>query len=238
MRRLLFIFFSVILFSCSTPVKVLNRGIAGNNTNDLLRRVDTAVVEKNPDLVILLAGTNDMINSGKFVTYSDYERNMRKLADTVISTGARLILVSSPPVDTGYIFKRHAREKFSEAPNEKLDSIARMVKRIAAEKGQYFVDLNELFKSRGEPNRSQESLIVNAANMGREDGIHPTLRGYALIASELAGFIRKNKLHKKTRLIICFGDSITYGAFMEGAGTSNGNTYPAVLARILNGKEN
>lgn len=236
MRLVLLALLSGLLFSCSTPVNVLNRGIAGNNTNDLLRRVDTAVVKRKPDLVILLVGTNDMINSGKFVTYSDYEKNMRRLADTIISTGARLILVSSPPVDTGYIFKRHARERFSEAPNQKLDSIARMVKRIAAEKGQYFYDLNELFKSRGEPNRSKESLIVNAANMGREDGIHPTLRGYELIAGEIAGFIRKNKLHKKTRLIICFGDSITYGAFMEGAGTSNGNTYPAMLSRLLNGR--
>jgi len=55
------------------PVKgqVINSGIKGNTTTDILGRLKKDVLDKKPDLVILMVGTNDMLNSKKMkvVTY-------------------------------------------------------------------------------------------------------------------------------------------------------------------------
>ncbi|MNY53777.1 GDSL-like Lipase/Acylhydrolase [compost metagenome] len=91
-----------------------------------------------------------------------------------------------------------------------------------------------LFKAKGAPNREINSLILNQKNFGKEDGVHPTKQGYQLIAETVYGYLKKNRLLKRGKKIICFGDSITYGAYMSGEGTSNGDTYPAFLSRLIN----
>lgn len=39
---------------------VYNEGINGNTTFDVLKRLDSSVYSKNPDIVVLLVGTNDL----------------------------------------------------------------------------------------------------------------------------------------------------------------------------------
>src|SRR5882757_8309127 len=46
-------------------VSVFNAGVSGNNTNNLLARLQTDCLSHNPTLTILMAGTNDM-NNGKY----------------------------------------------------------------------------------------------------------------------------------------------------------------------------
>jgi len=78
--------------------------------------------------------------------------------------------------------------------------------------------------------------LVNSKNYTVDDGVHPTAQGYELIGKYFAQQLKEKKLLKRKMLILCFGDSITYGAFMEGKGTAEGNTYPAVLLRSLSGR--
>ncbi|WP_372934509.1 hypothetical protein [Mariniphaga sediminis] len=33
--------------------------------------------------------------------------------------------------------------------------------------------------------------------------------------------------------IICFGDSLTFGVYMKGEGTAEGDTYPAILKQLI-----
>lgn len=225
----------VLVTSCTPkPYVVMNKGIAGNNSQDLLERVDKDVLEQHPQLVILMVGTNDMVNSHKFIPYQQFAENYRRLVKDIRARKLTLLVMSALPVDTGYVFQRHQRLLFPEDPNYKLDSVTTVVKRIAAEEGAYYLDLRAVFRRRGEPVRTDTSLIINAANMGKEDGIHPTSAGYRLIATEIYHFMKTHRLLRKKHQIICFGDSITYGAFMEGAGTVDGDTYPAYLRKLLN----
>ncbi|WP_349317065.1 GDSL-type esterase/lipase family protein [Chitinophaga sp. MM2321] len=218
------------------PYTVLNKGIAGNNTNDLMKRVSADVLNEQPDLVILLVGANDMINSHKFVSYQQFDNNYRALIKSIKDKGIALVLMSPLPVDSGYLFQRHERALFQQDPNSKLDSVTTIVKNIAAEQHLGFIDLNRIFKDRGEPGRGAHSLIVNAANMGKEDGVHPTKEGYQFMTTVIYNYLKKHRLLRKKHKLICFGDSITYGAFMDGAGTTTGDTYPALLKKRLNGK--
>ncbi|WP_212003569.1 GDSL-type esterase/lipase family protein [Chitinophaga sp. HK235] len=234
-RILLLCCYVVACVSCvSRPYTVINKGIAGNNTSDLLARVDKDVLALHPDLVVMMVGTNDMINSSKLVSEEQFATQYQSLVQQLRKEGAVVVLMSSLPVDTGYLFQRHPRALYPVDPNRKLDDARTIVQQIAATEQVYFLDLREIFQQRGEPVRTASSLIVNAANMGREDGIHPTAEGYRFIADQLYRYLKVHRLLRKHHCILCFGDSITYGAFMEGAGTDNGNTYPAFLKKLLN----
>jgi len=217
-------------------ISIINKGIGGNNTNDLLKRIDADVLSQSPDLVIMMVGTNDMLNTKKIISYDLYRSNYESIVQKLIDNKIKVVLMSSPPVDTGYLFQRHRRELFQQQPNEKIDSIRTIVKQIAKNNGLCFLDLNEAFKVIGSPNRTKESLIINEANKAIPDGIHPTKEGYQFISKKIYRFLKKHRLIKKNMKIICFGDSITYGSFMKGEGTTSGDTYPAMLQNYLNKK--
>jgi len=214
-------------------IKVLNKGIAGNNTQNLLSRIDKDVIAEKPDLVILMVGTNDLVNSRKMIAYDKLEQNYQQLIEKLRANHITLVMMSPPPVDTGYLFLRHDPKSYDENPNVKIDSLNKLVKKLSKASQSHFIDLHAVFKAAGSPNRTVNSLTVNEANMGIADGIHPTKEGYALIANTIYRHLVKQGLLKKNRKIICFGDSMTYGSFMKGAGTVDGETYPAVLKELI-----
>jgi lysophospholipase L1-like esterase len=93
------------------------------------------------------------------------------------------------------------------------------------------VDLNVLFTVLGEIGPGAGCVLRNEANSKSADGVHPTATGYRLIATAVFEAIQAARLpHTK---IVCFGDSITFGANMDGAGKVEGDTYPGYLARLL-----
>lgn len=233
MRYLLLCCLMACVACTSRPYTVINKGIAGNSTSDLLARVEKDVVALQPDLVVMMVGTNDMVNSRKLVPYAQYATQYRRLVQRIRQTGAAVVLMTSLPVDTGYLFMRHQRGLYDMDPNRKIDSARAIVQEIAISEQVYCLDLHDIFVRRGEPGRTAASLIVNAANMGKEDGIHPTAAGYRFMAEHLYAYLKAHRLLRRHHRILCFGDSITYGAFMDGAGTDTGDTYPAGLKRLL-----
>ena len=43
------------LASCSNRITVLNKGVGGNNSRDLLKRVEKDVLQEKPDLVVIIS---------------------------------------------------------------------------------------------------------------------------------------------------------------------------------------
>lgn len=214
-------------------LEVINAGVGGNTSGDLLKRINQDVIPHNPDLVVVMVGTNDMVNSGKLTPYDVYRENLSAIVDTLLKNKIQAVLMSPPPVDTVYLFSRHDRAKFKALPNEKLDSVRKMMAEVALEEDLLFVDLQAEFTARGLPKHNADSLIKNARNSGQKDGVHPTPQGYAFIGQFLYGKLKQEGLIDGNIKIVCFGDSITYGSRVEGAGTSTGDTYPAVLLRLI-----
>lgn len=232
--KYLFLFFLYIVTSTSVAqYTVINKGVGGDNSTDLLCRLDNDVLKERPDLVIMLVGGNDMLNSNKLVSYSQFEENLQTLIYKITSQKIHLVLMSPTPVDTDYLLKRHDPKLFTEDLNRMIDSAGSIVKKLAHLKSLGFVDLNVAFKAHGSPNRSINSLTINQVNSEIEDGIHPTKEGYTLIAKSVYSHLATKGLLKKNQKIICFGDSFTFGSYMEGAGTAEGDTYPAQLLTLL-----
>lgn len=225
---------TALMFSCAPRnLIVLNKGVAGNSTSDLVRRVETDVLAFKPDIVILMGGTNDMVNSRKLASYETFGANYQSIIEKLKAQGTSVVMMNILPVDTTYLFQRHDSNAFDQRPNEKIDSANQLVHRIAMDHALLFIDVNRAFKERNSPSHDASSLILNMKNSGKEDGIHPTREGYVLIADMVFRVLKEQRLLKKDCTIVCFGDSITFGAYMDGAGTADGDTYPAFLKRMI-----
>lgn len=215
---------------------VLNKGMPGNNVCNLMKRLNRAVLKHHPSLVIVLIGTNDMVNPPKMLSYSTYSSNLNMLVDRIRKSGADVLLLTPPYVDTDYIFARHRRKKFAFPPNEKIDSVKAIIHKTAMDQDCMYLDINQVFSSYDSPSKAASSLIRNEKNSWMADGVHPTSRGYRVIAESVYAFLKnEGKSYDK---IICFGDSITFGAYSFGQGTNRGKTYPAVLRKLLSDHHN
>ncbi|MEP3837809.1 MAG: GDSL-type esterase/lipase family protein [Algibacter sp.] len=206
--------------------KVVNAGIGGNTTKDLLKRIDKDVLAGNPGLVILMVGTNDMLNSKKMMDYNNYRANLNILIQKIKSAGSELVLMNPIPADSEYLFERHDKSLFTESPNEKLDKAGNIVASLAKENNVHFYDLNAKFKALNLPQHNQDLLIKNEKNSGKKDGVHPTALGYRFIAQNVYYFLNESELLKSNKSIICFGDSITRGG-------GKGENYPAYLNELI-----
>jgi lysophospholipase L1-like esterase len=79
---------SVLSRSIGTPI--LNAGVRGNTTADVLARLDRDVLSKNPRLVILLIGGNDFLQGVPSATSFS---NIRTIIDRIHASGSAVLLV-------------------------------------------------------------------------------------------------------------------------------------------------
>lgn len=219
----------------SEAVEVINAGKGGNNTRHLLKRVDKVLAEAKPDLVVLMVGTNDALNSKAMVPVDEYRKNLGTLIEKFRAAGAQPVLMTILPCHAPYLISRHGEEAFAkESPEERIAAVNAVVREIATAENLPLIDLNRIVSTIGEPGVGAASLLRNEANSNSTDGVHPTREGYRLIAT--AVFQSLATLDEMPSRILCFGDSITYGSGMEGAGTASGDTYPGMLASLVNAK--
>ncbi len=150
-------------------IKVINRGISGNRTWDLLERWDKDCVDIKPDYFSLLIGVNDTwrrYDSGMVTTAEEYENNMRTLLDRVVKeTNAKIILLNIFLLDV-------TPDKAQMRPDlvEKQEVINKLIKDYDVT----YIDIQKKF----------DEMIANGTPMTdlSADGVHPTDFGHKVIA--------------------------------------------------------
>lgn len=215
-------------------VVVLNKGLPGNATSDLLIRVDQDVLKDPPNICVILVGTNDLLNTSKMVTLSEYTSTLSTVIERVIRVGIKPVLISPPPVDTVFLFQRHNRFKYSKSPNQLLEMASDSIAAMCDLKNIPFIDLFAKLRNGHIPDHNRDTIIQNEWNMQVPDGVHFTAEGNELLAELVMDRLVEWKYLSSSVRIVCFGDSLTYGSRMNGAGTSSGNTYPAYLKDQIN----
>ncbi len=206
--------------------EVINAGVGGNTTKALLRRVDKDVVAKAPLLVVMMAGTNDGLNSGTLATPDEFRRNLEALCDAIRAKSA-LLLVLPPPFHEPDLLSRHKAEAYGDLPPaRRMAEVRRITREVAEARGIPVVDLEPVFAGGRGPGEGAASYIRNQANSGKRDGVHLTSDGYRAVAEAVAAAIRTHRL--PAARVVCFGDSLTLGA---GAGP--GGSYPERLKTLL-----
>lgn len=210
---------------------VINAGIGGNTTAEMLARLQRDVLAHRPDLVVLMAGTNDCCNSAKLADPAATAANYAALADAILPH-ARLLLATPPANHGPYLATRHPAAAYGDLPAaERMRRARAAVLALAAARGLPVVDMFAITAGAGLIGEDPRSWMVNPANGGRTDGVHPTGDGYRGIAAAIAAAVLA--LTPRPQRIVCLGDSITFGQGVPGEGTATGETYPGWLARIL-----
>jgi len=214
--------------------QILNAGRGGDTTRDLLHRLNAAVLAHRPTLVPLMVGTNDALNHKKAVPVEEYAKNLSELVRRIRASGARVLLFTIPPCCEQYLLQRHPRSAYGPGgPAVAVDAVNRVIREFSRRERIPLVDVGLVFSRLGAVGTTVESLIRNPANSRAADGVHPTARGYKVIAAMAFQAIEASRL--PTERVVCFGDSITFGANVKGQGTATGETYPGQLATLLRG---
>ena len=215
------------------PVLVVNKGVGGNNTANALSRIQTDVLSNKPDCLIIEFGMNDALNSQSLIEPKQYSDNIRAIIEKAQKGNVKNIaLVTVNPVIEKYVRSRHKEYPFPENLAERIEKYNQAIKSLVKEKNLILIDLNELVMKNKGASENAESLIRNTANSKSADGVHLTADGNRLLAEDAAEKLKS--VIKPGNTVVCFGDSITFGANLKGAGTVTGETYPAHLQLLLN----
>jgi len=146
---------------------VLNRGINGQRSDEILARFKGDVIDENPDLVIILAGVNDIFQGLPLETI---KRNLRTIYPTAINSGIRAFAATVLPFNDA-----------SESQSKAVEELNNWVKETAALLGIGFCDTHSVVADPTNPNRLRSS----------PDGNHPDVDGYRRIGQALAEVIRR-----------------------------------------------
>lgn len=217
----------------SPHVTVINKGIGGNATADGLKRFQRDVLDVEPDSLILYFGMNDANNPRRRASVAAFQKNMQSMIDQAKGAGIKqIILVTINPVNQETLQKRVGDHPGKEDLNGYLLKYDLVVRELATKNNLQLVDLRALCNEYGGGKNVKHSLIRVDANGGYNDGVHLTASGYQKFAELFVPVFKGNVKHGD--VVVCFGDSITYGAHVEGAGSIYGETYPAWLSLYLN----
>lgn len=215
------------------PVLVVNRGVGGATTRNGLARFAKDVEEVKPDHLIIYFGINDSANSAKLVPLDEFGRNLQTMVDRARAVGTEsIVLVTMNPIIAEYWILRHPNHPRKHEIDAHMAEYDRVIRKVAEANALPVADLRKLIEARGGATTANDSLIRNEANSKSTDGVHLREDGYRQMA-ELFVPIFKNRV-KPGQVVVCLGDSLTYGAHVAGQGTSRGRTYPAWLWLMLN----
>ncbi len=141
---------------------MLDRGIGGQTTPQILLRFYQDVVSLHPQVVHIMAGTNDISGNTGASTDGTIVRNIRAMIDIAKANGIRVVLASITPSKT-FI----ARPGVD--PSSRIAAVNRELKALAAEKRITYADYFPLL---ADNDGGMDSSLGN-------DGLHPNRIGYA-----------------------------------------------------------
>ena len=142
----------------------VNRGISGQTTPQMLVRFRADVVDINADVVVILAGTNDIAGNTGPVTLKMIANNLKSMTEIAQANGVKVILCSVLPA---YDYPWSPGKK----PNIKIPKLNSMIKDFAKESGAFYLDY---FKALNDGNNG---IIEEYSN----DGVHLTAKGYHVL---------------------------------------------------------
>jgi lysophospholipase L1-like esterase len=151
-------------------IRVVNKGISGNNVRDLKKRWQDDVMEQEPDWLAIMIGINDVWRQydvpfikEKHVYIEEYEETLRNLVIESKSIVKGLVLM------TPFYLENNEQDPMRET----MDNYGQVVRKVAEEYGCLFVDTQAAF------NEVLKSLYPAALAWDR---VHPSPAGHIVLA--------------------------------------------------------
>lgn len=156
-------------------VEIENTGISGNRVVDLYARMRVDMCNRNPDILSILIGVNDVWHdysaSPNGVEADRFEKVLRMLIGDILEKLPDLKIVIMEP----FTLKGRGNENDYDKFRSEVELRAAAVKKIAEEFNLIFVPLQKMFDEAEKACEASYWLI---------DGVHPTPAGHQLIADK------------------------------------------------------
>jgi lysophospholipase L1-like esterase len=144
---------------------VVNRGISGQTSEQLLVRFSGDVLALRPRAVHLMIGTNDLAGNTGRTSAARYQATIAAMVTLAKAQGIRVILAAIPPA-AGFPWRPGVQ------PAEQIVALNRWLAGYAAANGLVFVDYHRAMADGAGAMRAGFST----------DGVHPSAAGYAAMA--------------------------------------------------------
>jgi len=120
-------------------IAVIGAGISGHRVPDCQQRLDRDVLQKNPTIVIIYIGINDVWhwNRNRGTTKEDFEAGLKDMITQINAVGSRVILCTPTVIGE----KTDGTNKF----DEMLDEYSDISRKVAKETGSQLLDLRVKF---------------------------------------------------------------------------------------------
>ena len=151
----------------------MDRGISGQTTPQMLIRFRADVIALRPEVVVILAGTNDIAGNTGPMTLEAIEDNLISMSELAHANRIRVVLSSLLPVsDYEKTPEGQSRIQTTRRPPEQIKALNAWMKKYTLENKLTYLDYySAMVDDKG-------FLKDELSN----DGLHPNLQGYALMA--------------------------------------------------------
>ena len=148
-----------------------DRGISGQTTPQMLLRFRPDVIALHPEVVVILAGTNDIAANTGLMTDEEIEGNLMSMSELAQASGIRVVLSSITPV-SNYHGRPAVLPMTARRPPARILAINSWMKAYAAEHRYGYLDYYPAMIDQDGMLRAEFS----------EDDLHPNAKGYAVMA--------------------------------------------------------
>ena len=150
--------------------RILNRGIGGDRTTELLARWKPDCLDLRPDVLSIMIGVNDVgrlqyeWNGQKFVPFTEFKENYIRVLDQAVNAGITRFFLASPSAISN---------NMEEDLNQHLDERTALIQELAVTYKAVYVPIREM----------QKRMLVEYPSVNwTSDGCHPSAAGHALLA--------------------------------------------------------
>lgn len=167
----------------SDKFEFIGAGISGNKVYDLYLRMEKDVLEKNPDMVIIYIGVNDVWHKSSSGTGTDadkFEKFYQAIIDKLTARNIKIALCTPAAIGE--------KTDFSNPQDGDMNEYSKIIRRIAEKNNLTLIDLRKAFLD--------YNLSSNPSNKDRgiltTDRVHLNAAGNQLVADAMWKVIKKN----------------------------------------------
>jgi lysophospholipase L1-like esterase len=165
-----------------TNYELAGAGIGGNKIYDLYLRMDSDVIAKSPDIVVVYVGVNDVWHKRSFGTGTDadkFEKFYHALIHKLELNNAKVVVVTPAAIGE--------KTDFSNEQDGDLNKYCNIIRKIAADEKVPLVDLRKFlldYNVANNHNNADKGILT-------ADGVHLNDKGNQLVAEQMWNVIKE-----------------------------------------------
>ena len=154
----------------------IGAGIGGNKVYDLYLRLDKDVLAKNPDVVIIYVGVNDVWHKSSSGTGTDadkFEKFYQAIIDKLKEKNMKIILCTPAAIGE--------KTDFSNSQDGDLNEYSKIIRKLATNNALPIIDLRKSFLTynlKNNPDNKDRGILTT-------DRVHLNAKGNQLVADEM-----------------------------------------------------